>query len=118
MSAPVGSDGHLPDSGNPDDALWYDLTEFSGLGGVPGEGNLTIFGWIDSGSVACFGGQVPEPCPGVFWNLRVLMPGDEVLVSWEGDDFTYTVTAVCNTDAEDFESLLAATLLQSSGACR
>jgi len=75
VNAPVnvrilGGDGNMGNPNGKDDAVWYDFSAFGGMGGFPGTPN----------SNALFSGHVDyhPNYTAVFWDLRQLVPGDEI----------------------------------------
>lgn len=83
-----------PNPNGPDDIAYYDFSAFPGLGGGPGKGGNAIYaGHVDSGKVPCKNGTVPPPCQAVFWDLKKLVPGDEIEVHVGGQVYRYRVTA-------------------------
>ena len=84
VDAPVGqrfvSGAVMPNPTGPGDVIWYDLSQWDGLGGVPGGGQNAIF----SGHVDYFARVAwAEPLTvfrgrGVFFHLNVLSTGDVI----------------------------------------
>jgi len=66
----IGPDGAMGIPNGKDDVVWYDFMNFAGLGGFPGI----------AGSNALFSGHVDyhPNYTAVFWDLRQLVPGDEI----------------------------------------
>jgi len=62
------------------DTAWYEL------GPRPGElGNAVIDGHVDT----------PTGAPSVFWNLKKLLPGDQIIITdSNGNSYTFAVTHV------------------------
>jgi len=112
----VGRDGQMPRPDNPDEVLWYDFSELPGLGGAPGApGNAVFSGEVDSGRLPCTNGRVPPPCRAVFWDLRQLVKGDEIVVVVGGRTLLYTVDSNRLVDASTgpWDQIVAATSEQS-----
>ncbi|HZQ35571.1 MAG TPA: class F sortase, partial [Dehalococcoidia bacterium] len=86
---PLGEDasGAMASPDNPRDVGWWDE------GTAPGDaGSAVLDGHVD---FANYGAAV-------FWNLRLLVPGDTVqVVSTEGQTLTFTVAEVSTFDAAD-----------------
>ena len=84
VDAPVGqrfvSGAVMPNPTGPGDVIWYDLSQWDGLGGVPGGGQNAIF----SGHVDYFARVAWADPPtifrgrGVFFDLNVLGMGDVI----------------------------------------
>ncbi len=73
----VGGDGQMPNPNGPEDVVYYDFSQWDGLGGLPGKGgNTVIAGHVDYINYG----------PAVFWNLHQLEAGD--MVSVQLDDGT------------------------------
>jgi LPXTG-site transpeptidase (sortase) family protein len=95
IDAPLGErpvDGEeLPRPTGPGDVVWYDLSGWSGLGGVPGGGTNAVF----SGHVDYFGtvpwADVTYRGPGVFKDLGLLSPGDVIEIEVCGETYEYAV---------------------------
>ena len=95
VDAPVGQRyvaAAMPNPTGPGDVVWYDFSEWDGLGGVP-----------DGGANAVFSGHVDYNYPilwaeahyrgrGVFYDLRLLSPGDVIGVEVGGKVLRYAVT--------------------------
>ena len=81
----------MPNPTGPGDVVWYDLSQWDGLGGVPGGGGNAIFsGHVDyfapvAWADADYSGQ------GIFFNLGVLSPGDVIEVEVGSNVFQYSV---------------------------
>jgi LPXTG-site transpeptidase (sortase) family protein len=90
----VGLDGVMPNPEGPDDIVYYDFSEWPGMGGAPNlGGNTVVSGHVDSGRVACKNGTVPPPCPAVLWDLNTMKLGDEIQLVINGETFKYAVTS-------------------------
>ena len=94
VDAPVGQryvDQKMPNPTGPGDVVWYDFSEWDGLGGVPGGGRNAVFsGHVDYNfpipwAEAHYRGE------GVFFDLRLLSPGDVIEVEVGGKTMQYTV---------------------------
>jgi len=108
----VGRDGQMPNPDTPDDVAWYDFSQWPGLGGAPGDGGNSVFsGHVDSGRLPCSNGTVPPPCRAVFWDLRRLEKGDEIIVLVGGRTFRYNVESnlVVNAATASWDDIVAAT---------
>ncbi len=79
----VGSDGVMQNPEGPKDVAWYDFSAISGLGGRPGVGgNTVISGHVDYHDYG----------PAVFWDLRKIEPGDEIIIHLrDGSEYKYSV---------------------------
>ena len=95
VDAPLGQRyvaAAMPNPTGPGDVVWYDFSEWAGLGGVPGGGANAIFsGHVDynfpiSWAEAHYRGR------GVFYDLRLLSPGDVIEVEVGGKVLRYAVT--------------------------
>jgi LPXTG-site transpeptidase (sortase) family protein len=80
-----GSDGtsQMPNPEGPNDVVWYDFSAFPGLGGRPGVGgNSVLSGHVDYHDYG----------PAVFWNLRKLTEGSEIIIQLrDGSSYHYKV---------------------------
>ncbi len=66
---PVGTDGQMPNPNGPEDVVYYDFSQWPGLGGVPGKGgNVVLAGHVDYINYG----------PAVFWRLHELEVGDTI----------------------------------------
>ena len=101
-SRSVGTNGVMGNPVGAWDVIWYDFSNFSGLGGYPG----------DPGANAVFAGHVDyiHVGPAVFWSLRDLTPGARVTVNTPKGPITYAVqwTQWAAPDA-DFSQFVAKT---------
>ena len=81
----------MPNPTGPGDVVWYDFSEWDGLGGVPGGGGNAVFsGHVDYNlqipwAEAYYRGE------GVFYALNLLSPGDVIEVEVGGKIMQYTV---------------------------
>ncbi len=84
-------DAKMPNPTGPGDVVWYDFSEWDGLGGVPGGGGNAVFsGHVD------YNLQIPWAeahyrGEGVFYALNLLSPGDVIEVEVGGKVMQYTV---------------------------
>lgn len=98
------SGGELPSPNGADDVVFYDFSNFPGLGGFPGAGGNIIFsGHVDYGRGPCKNGTVPPPCQAVFWDISLLATGDMIEVQLQGQQYRYRVTATQDIKADDYE---------------
>ncbi len=95
VDAPVGQryvSASMPNPTGPGDVVWYDFSEWDGLGGVPGGGRNAVFsGHVDYNfpipwAEAHYRGE------GVFYDLELLSPGDVIEVEVGGKVLQYAVT--------------------------
>lgn len=85
----AGAQMHVPEG--PATTFWYDLSEWTGLGGVPGQGGNAIFsGHADLESYVPYAG-VNYRGPAVFAGLHLLSPGDRIFVDYNGETLEYVV---------------------------
>jgi LPXTG-site transpeptidase (sortase) family protein len=79
----VGTDGQMPNPNGPEDAAYYDFSQWPGLGGLPGKGgNIVVAGHVDYINYG----------PAVFWRLHELEPGDTVDIQMaDGSTVTYKI---------------------------
>ncbi len=81
----------MPNPTGPSDVVWYDLSQWEGLGGVPGGGRNAIFsGHVDYFAPVAWADAIYRG-RGVFFDLRVLSPGDIIEVEVGGNVFRYAV---------------------------
>ena len=106
VDAPVGQryvSAKMPNPTGPGDVVWYDFSEWDGLGGVPGGGGNAVFsGHVDYNfpipwAEAHYRGE------GVFYALNLLSPGDVIEVEVGGKVMQYTVkwTRMVEADGPD-----------------
>ena len=107
VDAPVGQryvGAKMPNPTGPGDVVWYDLSEWDGLGGVPGGGGNAVFsGHVDynfpiSWAEAHYRGE------GVFYDLRLISPGDIIEVEIGGAVHRYQVVWQRSLRAADASS--------------
>ena len=103
VDAPVGRwlvDGTImPEPYGPVDVAFYDLTDWPGLGGFPGEGQNAIFGaHVDLNRYVSYA-DANYRGPAVFWALDQLTPGTLVEVDYAGETLRYAVTWTEEVDA-------------------
>ncbi len=110
----VGLDGQMPDPDGPDDVAYYDFSAWPGLGGGPGTGGNAVFaGHVDSGRKACKNGSVKPPCQAVLWDLKKLLPGDEIEVKVSGVSHIYRVTGGQALDPTDVRPVVTSSAQES-----
>lgn len=103
----VGTDGHMPRPEGPTDVVWYDFSAFQGLGGRPGVGGNTVL----SGHV-----DYRDYGPAVFWDLRKLEAGDEIVIRLsDGSEYKYVVqwNRVVDSSAAVWNDIVASTPQES-----
>jgi len=103
----VGPDGHMPRPEGPQDVVWYDFSAFQGLGGRPGVGGNTVL----SGHV-----DYRDYGPAVFWDLRKLEAGDEIIIRLsDGSEYKYVVewNRVVDSSAAVWNDIVASTPQES-----
>ncbi len=117
----LDASGALAEPDTPDDALVYDFSKYSGVGGWFDGGNLVMAGYARS-EKPCNDGKERPPCAGVFYWLNQLSAGDQIHVWWDKQEYVYTVVAVCTVDAsKNFEPIVrytdvpAITLITGAG---
>lgn len=87
----VDETGVMPLPAGPADVVWYDLSTWAGMGGVPGEGRNAIFaGHVDYAAYVPYA-EADYRGGGVFEALDHLSPGDIVEIEYQGDTFRYAV---------------------------
>lgn len=90
----VGSDGVMADPEGPAEVIWYDLSSWAGMGGVPGGGGNAVFsGHVDYNWTVNYAGGVHYRGPGVFRELAALQLGDVIEVAYGGTTFRYAVVS-------------------------
>ena len=110
----VGLDGQMPDPNGPDDIAYYDFSAWPGLGGGPGTGGTTVLaGHVDSGRKWCKNGTVKPPCTAVLWDLKKLVPGDEIELRVSGVSHVYRVTGGQAFDPSDVRPVVTSTAQES-----
>jgi sortase (surface protein transpeptidase) len=88
----VGASALMPAPSNPVEVAWYDLNEFPGMGGAPGEGRNAIFsGHVDYAARVPYAGGVSYRGTAVFASLALLSPGDVIEVVYGGEVLRYQV---------------------------
>ena len=105
VDAPVGLsivDGdQMGVPGDPATVFWYDFRGWDGYGGAPGTGENAVFsGHVDLSTYIPYAG-VNYHGQGVFSNLRLLVPGDVIVVEVNGQTLEYTVAWVEQVGAAD-----------------
>ena len=107
----VPTDGVMPNPNGPEDVVWYDFSQWPGLGGIPvPDGN--------SGSNVVLAGHVDyiNYGPAVFWDVPNLAIGDEVQIAMaDGVTATYKIefNKVVKPGDEDWSKLVAGTADES-----
>jgi LPXTG-site transpeptidase (sortase) family protein len=83
-SRSVGTNGQMGNPSGPTDVIWYDFSEnWSQYGGYPGQ----------PGANAVFAGHVDyiRYGPAVFWSIKDLQPGDQIVVNTPNGSYNYAV---------------------------
>jgi LPXTG-site transpeptidase (sortase) family protein len=96
VDAPVGlfivDESAMPDPQGPVDVAFYDMRNWEGMGGYPGEGRNAIFGaHVDLNRSISYAGGAHYRGPAVFWSLDRLVPGDVIEVDAGGQTLRYAV---------------------------
>ncbi|MCY4456037.1 MAG: class F sortase, partial [Chloroflexi bacterium] len=108
VDAPLGQryvSAAMPNPTGPGDVVWYDFSEWDGLGGVPGGGANAVFsGHVDynfpiSWAEAYYRGE------GVFYDLQLLSPGDVIEVEVGGKVLQYAVMWTRQVKADDSDNV-------------
>jgi len=87
----VDDTGVMPLPAGPADVVWYDLSTWTGMGGVPGEGGNAIFaGHVDYAADVPYA-EANYRGGGVFEALAGLTPGDIIEVDYQGETLRYAV---------------------------
>jgi LPXTG-site transpeptidase (sortase) family protein len=103
----VGADGQMPRPEGPQDVVWYDFSAFQGLGGRPGLGGNTVL----SGHV-----DYRDYGPAVFWDLRKVEAGDEIIVRLrDGSEYKYAVqwNRIIDSSSAVWNDIVASTATES-----
>ena len=88
----VGGDGQMPNPVGPSDVIWYDFSEWEGVGGtIGGGGNAVFSGHVDYAAHVAYAG-VDFRGRGVFFSLSLLSPGDVIEVESGGQTVRYAVS--------------------------
>ena len=95
VDAPLGqrfvSGSTMPNPTGPGDVVWYDLSQWEGLGGVPGGGGNAIFsGHVDYFAPVAWAEAIYRG-RGVFFDLGLLSPGDVIEVEVGANVYRYAV---------------------------
>ena len=95
VDAPLGqrfvSGTAMPNPTGPGDVVWYDLSQWEGLGGVPGGGANAIYsGHVDYFAPVAWADAIYHG-RGVFFDLNLLSPGDIIEVDVGGNVLRYAV---------------------------
>ncbi|MDE3096285.1 MAG: class F sortase [Chloroflexota bacterium] len=103
----VPASGQMPNPNSWDDVVWYDFSNWPGLGGTPGKGgNVVVAGHVD----------YIRHGPAVFWDLRELKAGDKIEIKMK-DGSTITYEVVFNkfvpASAGNFDKVVSATAAES-----
>ncbi len=97
----------LPNPSGPTDVVWYDFSNFPGMGGRPGGGgNTVVSGHVDYHDYG----------PAVFWNLDKLNPGDEIDITLsDGSTYKYSVqwNKTIDPDSTAWNDIVASTTQES-----
>jgi sortase (surface protein transpeptidase) len=95
VDAPVGAyfvDGQMVAPANPVEVAWYDMSNFPGMGGAPGQGGNAIFSaHVDYFARVPYADGSLYRGRGVFFDLALLSPGDVIEVEYQGQVLTYRV---------------------------
>ncbi|MEX2446417.1 MAG: class F sortase, partial [Dehalococcoidia bacterium] len=84
----------MPDPAGPVDVAYYDLSNFPGMGGVPGQGGNAVFaGHVDLNRDIDYAGGEHYQGPAVFWSLDALGPGHIIELDVDGETLTYEVVS-------------------------
>jgi hypothetical protein len=91
-SKTVGFGSAMPDPVGPAHVVWYDLDEYQGMGGIPGQGGNAIFsGHVDYNAYVPYTG-INYRGRGVFYDLDLLEEGDVIEIDYQGETLRYYVT--------------------------
>ncbi|HET6615808.1 MAG TPA: class F sortase [Dehalococcoidia bacterium] len=99
-SRSVGTNGQMGDPSGAWMVVWYDFSGWGGLGGYPGQpgANVVMAGHVDYIRVG----------PAVFYGLKDLAPGDQIIVSGANGPVTYAVQwSAWSGPHEDFTGYVA-----------
>jgi len=89
----VGRDAIMQNPAGPADVVWYDLSQWDGLGGAPGAGRNAIFsGHVDYAANVPYA-DVAYRGQGVFSQLRLLSQGDIIEIDYKGETLKYKVVS-------------------------
>lgn len=95
----VGGDGVMPNPEGPAEVVWYDMSLWPGMGGVPGGGGNAVFsGHVDYDYAVGYAG-VHYRGQGVFSQLEKLVEGDIIEVEYGGETLRYAVTSMLQLNA-------------------
>jgi len=112
VNAPVnvramGADGVMGKPNGKDDVIWYDFSNYAGMGGFPGTpgSNSLLSGHVD----------YHPNYTAVFWDLRLLAPGDVIdIVLLDGTTLRYVVEwSTLIDDTENFSQYAQRTGIDS-----
>ena len=112
----VGGDGQMPNPAGPSDVIWYDFSEWEGIGGaIGGGGNAVFSGHVDYAARVPYA-DVDYRGRGVFFSLSLLSPGDVIEVESAGQTIRYAVSWRQTVDAAetDWGEMLSADVVVDS----
>lgn len=103
VDAPVGrwlvDAAIMPEPYGPIDVAFYDLSDWRGMGGYPGEGGNAVFGaHVDLNRYISYA-DANYRGPAVFWALDEMTPGTIVEVDYGGQTLQYSVVWIEEVDA-------------------
>lgn len=88
----VGRGEAMQEPIGPAHVLWYDLSNYAGMGGAPGGGGNAIFsGHVDWNGRVAYAPGVRYRGQGVFYGLQNLQPGQIIEVDYNGQTLRYEV---------------------------
>jgi LPXTG-site transpeptidase (sortase) family protein len=89
----------MPNPDGPENVAWYDMSQYPGMGGVPGAGRNAIFGaHVDFNNYVQYADRHFRG-PAIFYSLDHLVPGDTIEIEYEGETLTYQVSWAEELDA-------------------
>lgn len=113
----VGPDGVMPNPNGPADVSWYDFSGWNNYGGGPGGGQNSIFaGHVDYNANLHYA-PVHYRGRGVFYDIALLKPGDQIHVDIAGTTISYSVEWIRDVAADsgaDWAQLLSASVPEES----
>lgn len=103
VDAPVGrwlvDTTNMPEPYGPVDVAFYDLSDWRGMGGFPGEGGNAVFGaHVDLNRYISYADSNYRG-PAVFWALDQLTPGSIIEIDYAGQSLQYSVVWIEEVDA-------------------
>ncbi|MDA0815876.1 MAG: class F sortase [Chloroflexi bacterium] len=103
IDAPVGrwivDASIMPEPYGPVDVAFYDLSDWRGMGGFPGEGGNAVFGaHVDLNRHISYA-DANYRGPAVFWALDELAHGNVIEVDYAGETLRYAVVWIEEVDA-------------------